>query len=816
MGSEGQSFARKLRHYREAAELSQEALAERAGMSTRGISDLERGLTRAPRLHTLSRLSEALGLDPTQRQDLLRASGRLSGTESVPEKPPPQAPAFGGLPAYLTPVLGREREEAALGAWLRRDDVHLVTLLGPGGVGKTRLAVHMAGLLADAFADGVAFAGLAPLRDPNLVLATIGQAVGIGESDASTLAASIVVALRRRQMLLVIDNCEHVLEAAPSVAEVLRHCPGVRVLATSRSRLRLQGEQTFLVHPLPVPTGKTLAEITRTWSGVSLFVDRARAVRPDFQLTDDNLPDVLAICRALDGLPLALELAAAGVAFLPIATLRDRLERHLPIAAQGPRDAPPRHRTVEATVAWSYDLLSDPERRLLRWLSVFRGGWTLDLAESVAGTPDVLDGLASLVEHSLVQPAEDDGGEPRFDMLVTVAAHAYAQLQASGESDAAHRSHARAVLRVVEEAEPHIVSPRRAPSLRRVDVELDNVRAALAWSVTPDGDPEIGGRIVGSLSWYWYLRAHLREGGSWAQQLLQRLGEGSESPGRARALFARGGVGIMFGDAEVARSTLPVSAALLRAQGDHFRLTHVLNLLGLAMVALGEPETALAMYDESIALARLSGDVWMEAYDLTNQGAAMTLLGDLTAAAQMHRASLTLFNRLDDAWGQAISLRAQAGLAAAQGDAATARALYEDSVPLFRDTADTRGLAQALLALGKVELRDGRVDQAQRILTESVDRWREVGIAAGVVRCLAGLASVAAARAEAERATQLYAATWSLAESLSVTFAELDQVERERALQQLRAQLGEAQFEAATRAGETLSLERAIRLALAT
>jgi len=814
---DGQSFANRLRNYREAAGLSQEALAERAGLSARGVSDLERGLSRAPRLDTLSRLAEALQLDQSQRETLLRASGRLGG--GGPSAPARAAPVFnppgqGGLPMYLTPVLGREREHAALHRLFARDDVYLVTLVGPGGVGKTRLAVHVAATLTPMFPDGVAFAGLAPLRDPEHVLPTIAQAVGIGESDTATLAESVLVALRGRRMLLVIDNCEHVLEAAPSVANILGRCPGVRVLATSRSRLHLQGEQIFPLHPLPLPSGETLADITRTWSAVSLFVDRVQAVRPDFVLTEDNVLDVAAICRRLDGLPLALELAAAGTAVLPIAVLRRRLDQQLPFPARGPRDAPPRHQTVEATVAWSYDLLDPDDQRLLRWLSVFRGGWTLQLAEILTESHVALDGLATLVEHSLVQPAEDVGGEPRFTMLVTISAHAYAQLQALGEAAAAHRRHALAVLDVVEQAERHFVSPDRLGWLRQVDVELDNVRAALSWSLSDDGDPEIGGRIVGSLSWYWYLRGHLREGSSWADQLLQHMDPAAATPGHARAHFAAGGCAIMLGDAARARDVLRDGVARLRALGDMWRVMHLLNLFGLTMAALGEPAVALELYDESIALAHASSDRWVEAYVLTNRGAAMALLGDLAQAGVTHRASLALFSQLDDTWGQAISLRAQAGLAAEQGDLATARGQYERSVPLFRETGDTRGLAQALLALGKVELRDGHGEEAQQILVESLERWREVGIAAGVVRCLAGLAGAAAVRSQLVRAARLYGASVTLAATLAVAFAAADEADRERTLAQLRGSLGLAQFDAAWAEGEGLSLERAIRFGL--
>jgi predicted ATPase/transcriptional regulator with XRE-family HTH domain len=936
---DSQSFARTLRHYREAAGLSQEALAERAGLSARGVSDLERGLSRAPRLHTLSRLCEALALSATERAILLRAGGRLSDPPSAAERtlgipsdagpgeavrsdnsgagsarasapdgpavaavhaePVDSRPPVTGLPGYLTGLLGRERDAAAITRILRRGEVRLLTLVGPGGVGKTRLAVHVAAAAVHLFADGVAYAPLAPLRDPALVLATIAQAVGVGETGDATLSESLVLALHGRRMLLVLDNCEHVVEAAPAVAHVLGRCPGVRLLATSRTRLRVQGEQVFPVRPLPVPGDLAVAEEARTWSAVALFIERAQAVRPDFALTEDNLEAVVGICRRLDGLPLALELAAARVAVLPPAALLQRLDQRLPILTHGARDAPARHRTLQATIAWSYDLLSPAEQRLLRWLSVFRGGWSLDLAEAVYDSETVLDDLASLVEHSLVQSADEatpltigpapdaavggaardassvlpasvvgkplepprstsaatepsadlsgaealrravDGpvpsmqpparrasvplvraqmsmaatarAEPRFVMLVTIGGYAFDQLLVSGDAGRAQQRHASAFLRLAEEAEPHLVSPNRLPWLRRLDVELDNLRAALTWSASAEGDPEIGLRLTGSLAWYFYLRGHLREGRSWAEQLLARAADAPLTPGRARGLYANGGISLQQGDVATSRRVLTQCVELFRAHGDYERLGHALTMLGLASTSAGQPELALDLYDQTIVLARQSGDAWLEAHTLTNKGAAKALIGDSLAAHELYRASLAQFVSLNDDWGRGIALRALAGLAADQEDYAAAQPLYEQSVPFFRQTGDTRGLAQALLGLGKVALRGGGADYAQQIFAEGVGRWREVGISAGIVRCLVGLAGVAAARDEPQRAVRLFAASARHARTIGVAFAPIDEAERERTMADLRSEIDDTAFATAWAAGEQMTLDQAIQ-----
>jgi predicted ATPase/DNA-binding XRE family transcriptional regulator len=831
-------FAATLRRYREAAGLSQEALAEKAGLSARGVSDLERGLSRVPRLDTLTRLAEAMGLGQSDREALLRASGRLSGDGSrLAAVPPGQdaSPPPSGLPSFLTRLRGREREQAALRRLLAQPDVRLLTLVGPGGVGKTRLAVQAAAACADLFPDGVAFAPLAPLRDPSLVLATIAQAVGIGETGDAPLADSLVLALHDRRFLLVLDNCEHLLEAAPAVARVLSRCRHLRVLATSRTRLRLQGEHVFAVDPLALPDTADNAADALRWPAVALFAERAQAARPTFELSDEHLPAVLGICRRLDGLPLALELAAARVSILPPAALLERLDQRLPALGTATRDAPARQRTLQSTIAWSYDLLTDEQRRLLRCLSVFSGGWTLDLAEAVSGESaapghdrqgdradqhvqaveaSVLDGLAALAEHSLIQPQDHASGEPRFTMLVTVGLFALEELERSGEAAVIRERHARAVLELAEAAERHLLGARRLTWLRRLDLDLDNVRAALAWSLSPDGDVELGQRLGGSLSWYWYHRGHLREGRDWQERLLAADTRPTPTPGRARAHFVIGGISLMQGDARTSRRYLEHAAALYETQRDAWRRAQALTLLGIALASLGDAQASLDRYRDSVELARGLDDRWLEAYALINEGAARVLLDELAQADALYRSSLALFETLADDWGRAIALRALAGLAVERGDAAGARVVYEQSVPLFRQTGDVRGLAQALLALGKTALREGDLAQARQALTESVVRWREVGISGGIVRCLSGLAEIEAASGEAPVAVRLFAATRRQAEAFGVRFAEVDQVEHNRALGALRGRVPEEQFAADWQTGQAQLLDQVVAEAI--
>jgi predicted ATPase/transcriptional regulator with XRE-family HTH domain len=830
------SVSALVRHHRVAAGLSQEALSEKAGVSVRGLSDLERGRSRAPRLDTLNRLSEALGLDDAQRLALVQASGHLGADdqqEAASEAyPAPKAPASAvlkpNLPTYLTSLVGRDAEVTEVRGLLEQCTTRLVTLTGPGGVGKTRLAATVASDLSDAYPDGVIYIELASISDPDLVLSLIAQSLGIGErGDQSVLFDRVVLALREGRRLLVLDNFEHILSAASLLSDLLRETNDLYMLVTSRALLRLSCEQVFTVPPLPLPSRSELStsETATRWPAVQLFVLRAQAVQPNLHVTPENFESILGICRELDGLPLALELAAARVNVLPPATLYARLQHRLSLLTSGRRDAPNRHRGLREAIAWSYDLLSAEEQRLFRWLGVFAGGFSLSMVETVCGersersepgaSDDVLDGIAALVEHSLVQPQAQPGpdNEPRFRLLETIREHALEQLTAAGEAQAARRRHAVACLDLAEAAERHLLSPQRGTWLPRLDADLDNIRAAIAWSVSPDGDPEIGLRLVGSLSWFWYLRGHLHEGSRVAEQAVHLSSDSVPESAQARCLMAIGGTAVMLGEAARAQPHLERCCAIFRATGD-WRLAPALGLLGIAETSLGEPTRALESFSEGVVHARVMGHTWLEAYFLTNQGAATLLLGDEATAGEMYRASLRLFEDIDDPWGRGIALRGLANLALRQQDFATAQELFEAAVPSFRDTGDIRGLAQALIRLGKAAMYAGRVDYAAETWCEALRHWRDLGIWGGVVRCLTGLAWVAATRGAMERSTRLYAAVDRYAKSLDVVFPKADVAGIERTVKLLRDSLGEERFATAWSRGAALTLEQAADEAL--
>ena len=548
------SFGRRLRQLREAAGLTQEELAFRAGLTPNAVSGLERGKSRRPYPNTVRSLADALGLSEDERASLLAAVPRRDATalREISAHVPGSA-----LPSPPTPLVGRERElieirELLLGG----SEVRLVTLTGIGGVGKTRLAVAAAraSLAEGHFPDGVGFVGLAPLRDPALVVSTTARSLGLKEEQGQSAASALHAHLREKRMLLVLDNFEHLLEAAAEIVHLVEACPGLVVLTTSRAPLRVRGEHEYPVPPLALPSSTqhpTEEELLKTPSG-RLFVDRARAASPSFALTSEDAAAVAAICWRLAGLPLALELAATKVRVLEPAALLSRLDQALTTAWA--RDLPERQRTMRATLDWSYELLSELERRLLRRLSVFAGGFTLEAAEAVGAIEDysevpeeVLGLLGVLVEQSLVvmQPPKA-GVEARYEMLEPVRQYALEKLEQSGEAGDAHRKHAEYFLGLAERAQPELMGERQVEWLERLEQENSNLRAAMNWALATS-DAETAARMGWALWEFWWVHGYQREGLQWMKTVLER--ELSPSV-RARALVAAGTLAFGNGDYE--------------------------------------------------------------------------------------------------------------------------------------------------------------------------------------------------------------------------------------------------------------------------
>ena len=774
MGTEGSaSFGERLRWLREAAGLTQAQLAEKAGLSVQGIASLENGRSRRPYPHTLQALGEALELAPEEHAVLVSTISGRTNPAGGSRTAPAVSTADARLPVPFTDLIGRERDLDEIYHLLRQGP-RILTLTGPGGVGKTSLALKLAMDLSGNFPDGAAFVSLASVEDAALVIPTIVHALHLTETGARTARDALSAHLRDKQMLLVLDNFEQVLEASLDVVELVDAAEGLTVLATSRGPLRVRREREYAVQPLEVPvlTRVPLVQDVEDNPAVKLFVERARSVVPSFELGRDNAAAISAICRRLDGLPLAIELAAAQVRALNPMALLSRLDSVLPLLSGGARDLPERQRTMRRAIEWSYELLDESQRLLFNSLSVFGGGWSLEAAESVGvadtvSSGDVLYHMSALVEQSLVSIQNHDDPLTRYRFLIPIREFAEERLKQTGQTDSVRRRHAAYYLKLSEEAVDELTGPRQVEWLSRLELERDNLRTALDWLLSAN-NWDVATRLGWNLWVFWWIHSYHAEGRGWMTRVLQEC-SGLSSLVRARAMGISGAMAVGQGDIAFAETCCRESYDLFKTAGDDLSAARSSLVLGLIARAKADWENAATWLEDASTVFRANGSHFWAALSVSALGMLPFGQGDYDRAEVLLKEGHDLARSAGDRFSWYIALYNQARLAQTRGDEATAAELFME------------GLTFSL----------------------------EAGDRANIAYCLEGLAAVAIGRDDAERAARLLGGAQNLFTALGtrVYTYRPDKSLREQTTAAVRSRLGNDAWEAALASGHELTLD---------
>jgi len=708
------------------------------------------------------------------------AKAREYGLLDQPTRDPTDTGSFSksNLPVQITTFVGRAAELADIKRLVQ--DVHLLTLTGPAGAGKTRLATHAAAELAesDAFKDGVFFIDLAPVSQPEMLVDTIASTLGVQGTAGQPIYESLAVYLQKKHCLLLFDNFEHLIEAAPLVGDLLSDASHLMILVTSREALRLYGEQEYPVPPLGLPdlsNPESLSDLT-DYEAVALFIQRAQAVKPDFEIHTADEPILAEICLRLDGLPLAIELAAAQVKLFSPPALLSQLENRLAALQPGPRGLSERQRTLRGAIDWSYDLLNTAEKALFARLSVFKDGCTIKAAQAVCchDLPfDALDGLVLLLNKNLLRHEEGPEGEPRFTMLETIHEYARERLRDSGQAQDTHRRHAEYFTSLAERAEPFTRGgPHQLRWLRQLEAEHENMRAAYAWSMQ-DGDIELGLRLVGVLTFFWWRQGHYAEGQKWTKRAVEASRDVPLSV-RANVFFAAGFLSKMYSQQERSKQMFRTALEIYKDLGS--RRDMGWTLISLSFLSFERPDE----YKQAVADCE---------------------------------ESLTLLRELDDKPGVAQGLMIRGELARMHGDLPRAKKAYEESLNIAHEIGDQLREAVMLGFLGLVALREGKAEHARARYQQSLSLSEDIGHIVGVVDSLAGLAEAAENLGQLNRSARLFSAADAFYEMYGFVLHTIYRLEYDRSKARVREQLDRETFNALSAEGQAMSLEEAIAYA---
>ena len=784
------------------------------------------------------------------RRELEKACGPESAAAPASSTP-------NNLPYDTTSFVGRDQELSECKKLL--GERRVLTLTGVGGIGKTRLALKLARSLLKTYPEGVWFVDFAPLSDSALVVQTVATALGVREKPGSSLLETLERHVADKRILIVLDNCEHLIAVCAEVVErFLAAGPNLRLIVTSREGLGISGEQSLVVRSLSLPSSGTTSELNaiKTAEAGRLFVDRARLVQSAFEIDSSNAPMIAEICRRLEGIPLAIELAAARVRVLSPEQIRARLDDRFRLLTGGSKTALPRHQTLHATIQWSYDQLKPDEQETFRLLSVFAGGWTLDAATQVLkggiDTFEALDALSRLVDKSLVLMERDGKAEPRYRMLETVRQYALERLNESGEGEAVRTRHLRFFVSLAKEAEPQLSGAEQVKWLSRLEQEHENLRAALRWSLSGTGKIEAGAQLTCAVFQFWQVRGYWFEGRSWLMEMLKRgeledqmrgqlltwaafiarrqgnyaeavaqdeealliLREIGDKQGTADALNNLGIAARFQGDYALAQVRYEESLAIKREIGDKRGIGSSLLNLGVVASHHGDYALAQARYEEALRISREIEDKSMISITLSNLGLVASHQGEYSQAQARYEESLRIKHEIGDKVGIAVSLEGLGLVALRQKEYALARARCEEALVINRESGNKAGIAFSLCNLGIVAVEQERYNEAEGFLEEALPIYREIGNKRGIAGCLEAFAGLAHAQGRSERAVQLFGSADALREAIGSPMPPVERAGHEHSVATLRDMFGAEYFKTAWTVGRKMTMEQAIELAM--